>query len=79
MCRIATSQENAAIEKWEKRIKKYPLANNKIELQLTKTFPTDKEAKNNQSHMSKEELHLWVILPVIRTYKSKTYLLHPWP
>lgn len=41
MCRIAISQENTAIEKWEQRIKKYPPANNKIEIRLTKTFPTD--------------------------------------
>jgi len=47
MCGIAISQENAANEKWvkrwEERIKTYPVASNKIEIQLTKMFPTDEE------------------------------------
>ncbi len=43
MCSVANSQENSAIERWKKRIKEFPIANHKIELQLTKTFPNDKE------------------------------------
>ena len=40
---VANSQENTAIERWKKRIKEFPIANNKIEMQLTKSFPTDEE------------------------------------
>lgn len=43
MCRIVISQENAAIERWKKRLIEFPIVNNKIEIHLTKTFPTDED------------------------------------
>lgn len=43
MCQTALSQENAAIKRWEEQIKKYPIANSNIELQLTSTFPNDEK------------------------------------
>jgi len=50
---------------------------------LSKTTITcpiiDDDAKNNQNHISKGELGIRRILPAIRTYENKTYLLHTWP
>lgn len=40
---FSISQENAAIKRWEDRIKKYQIVNNKIELRLTNTFPNDEK------------------------------------
>ena len=37
------SQEKALSKKWEERIKKYPIINNKIELKLKNTFPNDEK------------------------------------